>query len=145
MNKKPILKELDKVVTDVIKDIACKNPSAFARTVKCGISVGDVVASKGSTGIDIFKNGVLLYGDIQNADAAQGIVNRLVSNRKLGDISDILKLEKDYVNRKNDLLFLKHAFVGMVNEDRDIRTHRIGIITQRIDNIEYKLSRYKNI
>lgn len=147
--KKNIMKSRLKTVMDkTVKKTMSTDPSSLGIKQASGnIKVGAVTIIKNKDGADIVIDGKTLYKGIKNGNAVQGIVNRLVSKRKIDDIRDILALEKEYVRKKNDLMFMKHliAHKSTKPEDAEIRQHRIGHIVQIIEDIDDKLYMYKNI
>ena len=146
MKKTPILKTLDNAVSNIVKDAAAKNPSVFSKQVNGGVRLGNVVARKGKVGIDIYKMGEVLYSDIKDADVAQAIVNRLVTNSKIKDIPAILKLEDELVRNQVDMMFFKHSYKTKKDEnDKEILEHRMILVSQRIEETKNKIYSYKNI
>lgn len=148
MKKTTLVKRINDTVDKTVKKIMNTNPASLGVKMSNGtIKVGKVTIKKNKDGADIIVGGKIVHECIKNSNAVQGIVNRLVSNRKIKDIPDILKLEDEYVRKKNDVMFLKHslAYKNIKHNDAEIREHRMAYTIQIIEDIDQKLCTYKNI
>lgn len=148
MKKNAIKQRLGAVVDKTVKKAMSTDPSSLGvKTASGAIKVGNVTIKKNKEGADILVGGKVIHEGIKNGNALQGIVNRLASNRKTKDIPAILKLESEYVKKKNDLLFMKHHLSNNKNnfDDAEIREHRMAYTIQIIEDIDRKLYTYKNI
>lgn len=145
MNKK-ILRKMDTALGDVIYKLVMKDPSVLSKKTSNGVQIGDIMVKRGNHGADIYKQNKKLYSDIQESNAVQAIVNRLTSNSRIKDITAILKLESDYVRTLNDILFIKHRYNGLKDEnDKQICEHRLLIAQDKLYEIKSKLSAMVNL
>lgn len=146
MKKKKILKNLNTVLDGVTQKVLSKDPSCLSVVTKTGVKVGDVSVRRNNGNADIYKGNKLVYNDIQEPSAIQGIVNRLSSNTKCDQIKDILKLEEEYVRINNDILFLnnKRKLVKDPN-DKEIFEHRLLVLSDKLSEIKGKLATHINI
>lgn len=143
--KRGVAKKFDNALIQVIDGMVAKNPHLLYRKDGNTIKIGDVMAKKGELGIDIYKKGKVVYSGLRQVDAVQAIIDRLILNKKVSDIKDILKLEDRYVSFKNDMMFMKHSHSdkNKSDDDKEILEHRMGIVLQNMRDLTHKLCSYK--
>jgi hypothetical protein len=146
MKKKKILKSLNKVLDGVTLKALSQDPSCLSVVTKTGVKVGDVSVKRNNGNADIYKGSKLIYAGIQEPNAIQGIVNRLSSNKKLNEVSNILRLEDEYVRINNDILFIKHKKKQVKDpNDKEIFEHRLLLLGDRLQDVRNKLMTHINI
>lgn len=148
MKSNKLKTKIKKAFKKAIEKTISKDPSSLAKQQGDGsLQIKNVVAKKTKHGVNIMVDGIIRFTDIHNPLAVQGIINRLVANKRKSEISTILKLDKEYTKYKVDLLHYKHFMNHPKGswEEQEIREHRALCATQLIEDIDKKLYTYKNI
>ena len=148
MKSNKLKTKIKKAFKKAIEKTISKDPSSLAKQqVDGSIQIKNVVAKKTKHGINIMVDGQVRFSELHNPLAVQGIINRLVANKRKSEIPTILRLDKEYVKYKVDLLHYKHYMNNPQGtwQEQEIREHRALCVSQLIEDIDKKLYTYKNI
>lgn len=146
VDKKKIVKDLDKLTTRVAKRIKRNKNKDFLLIQKKEekVVISDFIITKDMDGMYVVSNkgGKVVFKEVSSFEVASSLVHSMV-NKNIHNISVILDLNRTYNRLYNEMTFFEHSLKTKKDDDRFIVLSRLDTTLIRMEAVLDELYRFK--